>query len=540
MIRKIDGLCFKNMLDYGLRNLNKHQKIINKMNVFPVPDGDTGTNMMTTVQKGLTSVGEAITELSEISRRFAKTVVFEARGNSGVILSQFLKGVSEVFSNVDEADCNVLIRALENGVECAYSAVSTPVEGTMLTVLREATEAVKNECDGTWEINRVINSFVEHGKKSLDGTPELLPALKEAGVVDSGGAGVVYLFEGIKKYFDGDILEAAQDTTAPALDYSVFNEESEFKFGYCVEFLLQPLKKKGCFDYREIKSKLQSFGSSLVTSYDEGKVRVHIHTEYPEVVLSYCHGIGEFLSLKIENMSVQHSGSENKIIYSSEKERGAFSVVAVAFDRTLQKLFLEMGADAVIYSEESPSARDFIDAFEQLGGENILVFPNSSDAILSAVQAKKLYKESSVKVIGSRGIAECYASLPSVDFSETDVEAVADGITKAISNLYVVSIAGRNNSVYDGELRLEKKEYYAFSGKEIITVNPSLADAAIQTAINVSKSMNKEIITIFHKTEAIEDTVGKIVSALEKAGIEAEIFTVPTNGMNCEIVISFE
>lgn len=541
MISKIDGLCYKNMIDYGLRNLNKHYKAVNKMNVFPVPDGDTGTNMLTTLQKGLTSVDDNCRRLSEVAKKFSKTVVFEARGNSGVILSQFLKGFSETFFNVEEADGEMLIKALENGVSLAYSAVSNPVEGTMLTVLREATEGVKERFNGTQNVKEIISLFLEHGKMSLEGTPTLLPTLREAGVVDSGGAGIVYIFEGIKKYFDGETLEEAEESgKGDTVDYSVFNEESTFEYGYCVEFLLQLLKSKGTFSYKSFKKSLESFGSSLVTSFDEGKVRVHIHTEYPEAVLSFCHDMGEFLAIKIENMTVQHTGLENKIIYSPEKERGAFSVVAVAFDRSTQKLLLDMGADAVIFSEESASAKDYIDAAEQVGGEEIIVFPNSSDSILTALQAKSLYKKSGITVINSRGLAECYASLPYIDFEETNVERVADSIAEIINNLYVVSISGRNNFVYDGEKRLEKKEYYAFSGKEIITVSKSVAHAVIQTISHVLEKQEREIITFFYNKNIDAVEMEEILASVRESGIDAEIFSVPVDKMQNEIVISFE
>ncbi|MBR5134400.1 MAG: DAK2 domain-containing protein, partial [Clostridia bacterium] len=281
----IDGVGFKNMVDYAVRNLDKHRQVVNRLNVFPVPDGDTGTNMVTTIHRGLLAINESLIDLPSISQKFAHSVVFEARGNSGVIVSQFLKGMSENFYDVDTIDGERFIEALENGVQSAYAAVATPVEGTMLTVIKDATEAVKREYYPDQTVNDIISSFVEHAKVSLDNTPELLPVLKETGVVDSGGAGIVYLFEGMKKYLDGDDIEATTsvaDTTH--VDYDNFNRQSRFDFGYCTELLIQLLDSKEPFDYDAFKSELAALGDSLVTSFENDKVRIHVHTTTPEVV----------------------------------------------------------------------------------------------------------------------------------------------------------------------------------------------------------------------------------------------------------------
>lgn len=193
MAATIDGVAFRNMVDYAVRNLEKHRKAINRLNVFPVPDGDTGTNMVTTIHRGLLSIGETLLDLPSFAKRFARSVVYEARGNSGVIVSQFLKGLAESFDDTDVIDGGLFVSALEKGVKNAYSSVATPVEGTMLTVLKDATEAVKREYNEEQSVNDIITSFIKHARVSLANTPELLPVLKESGVVDSGGAGIVYL-----------------------------------------------------------------------------------------------------------------------------------------------------------------------------------------------------------------------------------------------------------------------------------------------------------------------------------------------------------
>lgn len=541
MARKIDGECFKSMVEYAVRNLNKHVKHVNELNVFPVPDGDTGTNMVTTIHKGLLAVGSTMMDLPTVARRFARSVVFEARGNSGVIVSQFLKGISEGLCDVDAADAETFIAALEKGVKYAYTAVATPVEGTMLTVVKDATNAVKKEFDGTQSVDEVIDSFVRHAKRSLEGTPELLSVLKERGVVDSGGMGIVYMFEGIKKYLDGEDIDGVEeDKKQETVDYDAFGPDSSFEFGYCTELLLQLLNGRESFDRDEFKELLAHIGDSIVLSHENDKVRIHIHTRYPEKVFGLCHKYGEFLSSKIENMTVQHTEQSKRIMCSPIKNNGTFSIVAVAFDQKMQQLFIDMGADVCICCEKGVSTRDYLDAFEISGAENVFVFPNSSDAILSAVQAKKLYTKGKVTVINSRTVAECYAALPAVDFSETDIESAADSITQIINNLYVVSVAKRNSAVRYGDRDIRRNEYYSFSGKELITINNSLEETTAQTIYKIIKQQNREIVTIFYHSRIKENTINDIIEAIGRRDVCAEFFSVPTDSLPCLMTISFE
>ena len=541
MSNTIDGLCFKNMVDYAVRNLNKHVKHVNQLNVFPVPDGDTGTNMVTTIHKGISAVGESVVDLPSVSKKFARSVGFEARGNSGVIVSQFLKGLSEKFYNVDVADGKLFISALENGVKYAYSSVATPVEGTMLTVLKDATNAAKAEYTDNQSIKDIIDCFLNNAKISLENTPELLSVLKDSGVVDSGGAGVVYLFEGIKRYLDGDSIDdVVEEGESTVVDYDTFNKDSSFDFGYCTEMLVQLLNYRDDFDYNTVKDNLSNLGNSLVLSQENDKVRIHIHTKHPEKVFEYMHKFGEFLTSKIENMTVQHTEINKKFLYSDNVNNGAFSIVAVAYDPFIQKLFIDMGADVSVFCEENISTKDYLDAFESSNTENLIVFPNSSDAILSAVQAKKLYSKSRVYVINSRGIAECYAALPTIDFEEENIERTIDNITQVINNLYVVSVAKRNNSIRYANKEISRNEYYSFSGKELFVINKSLVETAAQTIKNVINDKQKEIVTIFYKSSVTKSQIDAIIDVVSSDGIYAEFFTVQTESLPCELSISFE
>ncbi len=528
------------MIDYAVRNLNRHVSFVNQLNVFPVPDGDTGTNMVTTIHKGLLAVGESVVDLPSVSKKFARSVVYEARGNSGVIVSQFLKGISEKIGEVDAADGKVFIEALEKGVEYAYSSVATPVEGTMLTVVKDATAAVKAEFSGDQSISEIVDAFIEHARVSLENTPELLAVLKESGVVDSGGAGIVYLFEGMKKYLDGEELDSVNTTSETAgVDYDAFNRNSRFEYGYCTEILLQLLDYRERFECNEFKKELSALGDSIVVSVEHDKVRVHIHSRYPEKVFTLCHRYGEFLSSKIENMTVQHTELTKRIMCSEEKNTGAFAVVAVAYDPHIQQMFIDMGADVVIFCEDNVSTKDYLDAFEKTGAEHIIVFPNSSDAILSAVQAKKMYPDAKVTVLNSRTVAECYAALPTIDFEETDIEKAIDSVIGVMGNLYIASIAKRNNAISYRDQSISRNEYYSFAGRDLIAISRSLEETAVETIGKITATKQKEIVTIFYQPH-IEETINDVIESAQQNNICAEFFSVPMDSLSCLMTISFE
>lgn len=541
MIYTISGQRFREMIDYGVRNLNIHRQIVNQLNVFPVPDGDTGTNMVTTIANGLSGTNAAAPSLSEVAKGFADAVVFGARGNSGVIVSQFLKGVSETFFGREYADAQLFAAALENGVKCAYTAVATPVEGTILTVVKEATAAVSASVTKGQSINEVVDLFVKRSKQSLEKTPQLLPALREAGVVDSGGAGIVYLFEGMQKYLAGESLQQLElEVPAKQPDYSAFDKDSVFDYGYCTEFLLQLQNSKIGFDYDDFKGELSALGRSIVTSCEKDKVRVHIHTELPERVLEFAHRYGEFLSLKIENMTVQHTETVGNIALAADKGDNAFSVVAVASDRSVQRLFVSMGADAVIYCEESASIKDYIDAFEKLGSGNIIVFPNSNDSVLTAIQAKNIYTKANVTVINSKSVAECYCALPILDFSEEDIGAVTQVINEAINSLYIVSIAHRNKPVIYGDRCIDENAFYAYRGKEILSLKHTLVETALDVVRQTLKKYDKDVLTLFYGANISDEQIDAITRGIAETDSCLEVFTVPMEKLPCDLTVSFE
>lgn len=542
MLEKVNGICYKSMLDFGARNLNRHRKTVNKLNVFPVPDGDTGTNMVTTIKNGLRSIQDANVGLASVSVSFANAVVFGARGNSGVILSQFFRGLSEVFSGREEADIPTFIDALEKGVERAYESVANPVDGTILTVLKDASSSVRGAKDIN-SINELINTFIESAKLSLEHTPELLPTLKNAGVVDSGGAGVVYFFEGVRMYLEGEDIESMEESEEGGenIDYNSFDRTSIFKYGYCTELLIQLLEYKEPFDFEIFRNRLLCHGDSLALSHEGDKVRVHIHTHDPGALMSYCLDFGEFLFTKIENMTVQHTEVVKNILCAENKEECSFAVVAMAPDRLLQKTFIEMGADVVFYCDSNPSTKDFLDAMEKTNCSEIILFPNSSDSIFPAMQAGNLYREANVTVVNCKSVAECYASLAIIDYCESDTEAVIETVNETIENLEIITIAHATLDRTYGKKSIFKDDYYAFMGKELLDTGKTLDTFALKVIHKALMSDDEKcVMTIFHSRKVKEEQMEIIINSVREEYAFLEVCTVPTDFENCDLIISLE
>ncbi len=541
---RINGSAYRDMIHHGLCHLEAHRAAVNELNVFPVPDGDTGTNMVMTVQNGLRSIERVEGSLSHMSDSFAHAAVFGARGNSGVILSQFFRGLSAGFAGCDEADCATLSRALDMGCAYAYGAVAKPVEGTILTVLKDVAAAVRENLPTLHSIDEAVTLMTAIAKVSLEHTPNLLPILKKANVVDSGGAGVVYFFDGIRKYLNGE------DVTAPAephaegdadfVDYTLFDRDSDFSLGYCTELLIQLTVGEEKFEYAAFLRRLRELGDSVVTSLEGDKVKVHVHTDTPEAVMAYCHGFGEFLHLKIENMSVQHTGQTVKLLCNPTGEDAALAVVAVAPNAGLQRMLSEMGADAVILSEEAPSSRDFIEAFDRITVGDILVFPNSSNSILSAMQAGSMYKRARVTVLNCRSIAECYASLPIIDFCDPDIHATVGAIHDTIGHLYEVSVAHASKSVRYGDKSIVKNDYFALAGDEVLFVGDSFNEVAFRTLERSFSEGEWDVVTLFYGKRRTEAEMEALADAVRGFSDCTEVSAISTLDPVYDLVITFE
>lgn len=544
MVTQINSSSFYSLLDYGIRNLSVYRDQINALNVFPVPDGDTGTNMLLTLKNGISTLNRETASLSDMAHSFAKSVVFGARGNSGVIVSQFFKGVSESFYGKEQIEYTMLTDGFENGVRSAYKAVSNPVEGTMLTVLREATESVRRAVEGgsISTVNGVIEEFLSAARTSLSKTPELLEVLKSAGVVDSGGAGIVYVFEGFDKFLKNQPLPEVDSADAPATatDFSRFNRDSSFDYGYCTELLIQLTSTGAEFSDEDFNKTVNSLGNSVVISREDDKVKLHVHTFNPEQVLAFCHKFGEFLSLKIENMSVQ--GRQNEKITVSDSMDGELSIIAVAHDPLMKDYFMEMGADVVILGtyKDPPAAADFVEALKLTGSKKILIFPNNKNTELVASQAAAIAGNKNVYILSTRSDADCYAVLPMIDFGNSDISSLISDINESIDNVYSVLITrAQKNTVYQDKV-VNNNDFVAVNGSRLLAVGSDLSDVTAQVISCVFEEKEPQVVTAFVNNSVSDAERDAFVKFVSEASIYAEAAVVDTEEDFYDMMLSFE
>jgi DAK2 domain fusion protein YloV len=492
----IDAELFERLMISGASNLHANLIEVNNLNVFPVPDGDTGDNMYLTLKGGVEELcSKKGASLNDLACAFKQGTLLNARGNSGVILSQFFAGLIDGIIGREIISLSDFIDALKNGVKRAYGAVAVPVEGTILTVAREGVENSTAKAQNFATIEDLCKDLLCEMQKSLAHTPELLPVLKEAGVIDSGGAGLVYIVEGFCKALTGDaILEevAVTDTSAKKLDFSKFDENSQMTYGYCTELLLQLQTVKTDvknFSVDALIEYLSTIGDSIVAFITGTVVKVHVHTLTPYKVLEYCQRYGEFLTVKIENMTLQHSEVEDpnqnsfsatKMSGAVKKERKKFATVTVASGDGIVNTFLEMGADYVINGGQTnnPSSEDFIKAFDAVNADCIFVLPNNGNIILSAKQASSIYDKSEVRVIESKSLGEGYAALSMLDYSVGSADEIEDILKSSMRCVLtgMVTTAVRTTTVNGVNINLG--DYIGFTNKEMLVSTTSKIDTA--------------------------------------------------------------
>ena len=493
--KTIDGELFKKMILGGVANLRANLQEVNDLNVFPIPDGDTGENMYLTLQGGLDQLQNCAGEtLAETSQAMSQGMLLGARGNSGVILSQLFYGLAEGLSGLETADLRQFGSALKQGVKCAYGAVAHPVEGTILTVAREAVENACAKLETETTVQDFFVGYLYEMKKSLEKTPDLLAVLKEAGVIDSGGAGLVYITEGFCKTLGGEELEnelsVAESSGKKAVDLSKFNENSEMVYGYCTEFLLQLQTSKtdvNNFDLDGFKTFLESVGDSVVAFQTGTIIKIHVHTLTPWVVMKECQNYGEFLTVKIENMTLQHNETvkEEKPTYQKtelkkpKRARRKFALVTVATGEGLRQTFLDMGADYVICGGQTnnPSSEDFVQAFDEVNADHIFVLPNNGNVILAANQAAKIYADSDIRVIESKNIGQGYSALSMLDYGADDADEIVALLMESMQSTQTGMVARSVRDTVLNGVTVNKDEYMGFTDKTMLVCMPKKVDA---------------------------------------------------------------
>jgi len=545
---KMDGLVFKTLVINGAENLKLNYQKIDALNVFPVPDGDTGTNMKMTIEAGVNEIRDLKEKnIYEISKRLSRGMLMGARGNSGVILSQLFRGLFNGFQGYDEVDAIKLAKAFEAGVEQAYKAVMKPVEGTILTVAREASEKMLKVVNSKMTIPEFFELYLQEVQASLERTPELLPVLKESGVVDSGGAGYLCIIEGMYKALQGELIsiEPYKSNLHTASILTTAKGQKEYEFGYCTEFILQLSKDRvpdiDAFKESTMLERISDLGESIVVVKDDDLVKVHLHTLTPGQVLTRAQEFGEFLTLKIENMTVQHSqvvttnGNGNgqsqfeQETYQRPEIRKKYAIVAVASGQGLINTFKEMGADYVVEGGQTmnPSTQDFLQAYRMLNAEHILVFPNNKNIILTARQSSKFVKDAQVHVIETTTIAQGFAALTMLDLNGEPEEVIAD-ISKVIDNVVtgLITYAIRDTDI--GGLQIKKDDYIGILNGKIVTSRRRRIDS-VKELIQLANVEDKEIITIIHGEGVPPREVNDLVRFIEKNYSNLEVDVIEGN-----------
>lgn len=540
-IKYLGGFLFKKMAFGGAKELSSNADEVNKLNVFPVPDGDTGDNMRMTIESGISEMESIDSDnIGTVMKSLSHGMLLGARGNSGVILSQFFAGLAKGLESADKADPATLGCALELGVQQAYSSVMTPTEGTILTVAREAVEYAVSRITPASTIRTLFSDLSHEMNRSLERTPEILTVLKEAGVVDSGAAGLYYIIDGFNRVLKGhDIEDSEKKSITPppkSVDVGTFGPDSVMIYGYCTEFLLQ-LQSSKCnieeFDVESLKAYLAENGDSIVAFKTDSIVKVHVHTMTPEKIIGYARKYGEFLSVKIENMSVQHSDGVNKeAVEKDEKEEVAplkkYGVVSVCNGEGIETLFRELGSDVTVTGGQThnPSTSDFLEAFATIPAENIFVFPNNSNIFMAAQQAADLYENAKVHVLPSKNIGTGYVALSSFNFDNPNVDDVISEMEAAMTR---VTAGYVSPSIRDAEMdgvHINNGDTIGIIDKKIVLATPERIDAAKKLTDMLLELPDKFMLTVFCGQDATEEERKELESSICACHPSAEVYFI--------------
>ena len=523
MIQYIDGKQVRDMFVSGANNLKNHKDLVDKLNVFPVPDGDTGTNMSLTISCAIKELDKGEQDnIGQLGKALSKGSLMGARGNSGVILSQIIRGIAKSIEDKETLTSMDIAEALKNGSDTAYKAVIKPVEGTILTVVRESSEYALKAAALEEDIIEFMKLLVKEANNSLDRTPELLHALKEAGVVDSGGKGLVLVYEGMLKSLEGQFVESQEIQTSDNTSIQVENKVSteDIKFQYCTEFILET-DKISDLKMRDIMIK---YGDSLVVVGDDGIIKVHVHTNTPGTVLQEALAYGQLLTIKIENMKLQH---ENKVIKDSQEDQKVselaavseepkeFGFIATSMGEGLAKIFKDFGVDHIIEGGQTmnPSTEDFMNAIEKMNAHNIIILPNNSNIIMAANQAKDL-SDKNIIVIPTKNVSQAFAALVNFD-ADLTIEENEANMVEALSTVKSgqVTYAVRNTVINDVEVK-EGNIIGLGEGKLL-----SAGDDIDEITTNLIESLVDEdsaIITLFYGEDIKEEQAEALKESLEE------------------------
>nr|WP_126844292.1 DAK2 domain-containing protein [Vagococcus penaei] len=525
------------MVQAGATRLNQNAEFVNSLNVFPVPDGDTGTNMDLSMTSGAKAVRESASQhVGELTGILSKGLLMGARGNSGVILSQLFRGFSKSVLECETLTAQNLADAFKNGVETAYKAVMKPVEGTILTVSRGAAIAGDKKAKETDDCVAVMQAVLTGAKKALEKTPDLLPVLKEVGVVDSGGQGLVFVYEGFLEALSGKIVESdAHQPSITQMDEMVNVEHhksvhghlatEDIKFGYCTEIMVRigegPTVDSE-FDYDEFRNYLDKIGDSLLVVADDEIIKVHVHTEHPGEVMNYGQKFGSLIKIKVDNMRLQHETLLEQETEVPAKARVPYGIIAIAAGEGVQELFKSMGANYIISGGQTmnPSTEDIVKAIEAVHAEQVIILPNNKNIFMAADQAAEVSEVPTI-VVPSKTISQGMTALLGFNEQadlESNQQAMGDMLAEVVSGQ--VTTAVRDTAI-DG-IDITKNDYIGMIEGKIVVSNSDCMTASIDTLKDMLND-DAEIVTIIVGQDGNLDDAHQLEVALLSINADLEI-----------------
>ncbi len=533
-IQKLDGITFAQMVLSGAHHLSNNAQKIDALNVFPVPDGDTGTNMNLSITSGASEVKKQDSNsISIVADAFAKGLLMGARGNSGVILSQIFRGFSKGLEKKETVTVEDLAVAFESGVTAAYKAVMKPVEGTILTVAKDAASAAREHSGSLNNIVELMEIVVEEAKASLKRTPELLPVLKEVGVVDSGGQGLVAIYEGFLASLKGEKLpennaDIDMEDMVNAEHHKItqdFMDTSEIEFGYCTEFMVKFEEEKTSenpFSEEAFRNELSEHGDSLLVVSDDEIVKVHIHAEYPGACLTLGQQYGSLINMKIENMREQHTAIVGKNKKETPKEKSEYAIVTVAMGKGLKELLESLGATVVIEGGQTmnPSTKDITDAIKQANAKQVLILPNNKNIIMAADQAAELADEE-VRVVPTKTIPQGISAMLAFH-PEADIDMNKETMNEARQHVKTgqVTYAVRDTQI-DG-ITIENGHFMGILDGKITSTNQDHFET-VKLLLKEMIGEEDEILTILQGEDVKDEELNTLVKYVEEAYEDIEI-----------------
>ena len=532
-MEKINELVLAEMIDLGSKNLAKNAEKINSLNVFPVPDGDTGTNMNLSMSSGAKETAANVVEnIGELGKSFSKGLLMGARGNSGVILSQLFRGMSQYIADKKEIDAKEFAEAIQNGVSIAYKAIIKPVEGTILTVAREAAEAGLKAAENTTSVVEVMEAIYVEAQASLKRTPDLLPILKEVGVVDSGGQGLVCVYQGFVAALKGEKIEGLESVETNVVDMQFeddhdmdFMSPEDIVYGFCTEFTVRLDKEKKDFNEDKFREDMSKFGDSLLVISDSEYVKIHVHTETPGDVFNYGQQYGELIKIKSDNMREQHREvlrKQEAKQATTPKELKEQAMISISMGAGLSKVLTSMGVDYIVEGGQTmnPSTEDIMKAIKEVNAKNIFIFPNNKNIQLAAKQAAELAEEN-VFVIESKtapqGLAAVMVFNPQVAPEENF--ANMQEVLSTVSTLEVTH-AVRDTNIEGVEIK--KDEFMGIRNGKIVVSNLSL-NTVLEELLEKSIDEDTEIVTLYLGEESTEEYTDFLEQLIEEKYPDVEV-----------------